>query len=283
LPLKRKFGKPRKCNFEKSKTDFTGVVLNFMAQSKIMKRWAVLTVLLYALALVFLTLPVALIADGNWGKTGNGSSFHDELQLYLQWGYWLWLAVLVAGQALLLLLPINITERRLPARRPLKVPVIVTAFFLANLFLAGFFAILCAIFTDGAFNLFELLDPSTIFNSQTNAQSNGLWGIILLVVGFWVIWAVIFRSFSKADDENSFLKRITRWLLRGSILELIIAVPSHVIVRRRDDCCAPAGTFWGIATGISVMLLCFGPGVYFLFVERCQKLKPKSPDADKPV
>ena len=49
------------------------------------------------------------------------------------WGYWLWLAVLVAGQLLLLLLPINIAERRLPARRPLKIPVIVTAFFLANL------------------------------------------------------------------------------------------------------------------------------------------------------
>jgi hypothetical protein len=46
-------------------------------------------------------------------------------------------------------------------------------------------------------------------------------------------------------------------------------------ISRQGHCCAPAGTFWGIATGISVMLLCFGPGVYFLFVERFQKLKPK--------
>jgi len=38
----------------------------------------------------------------------------------------------------------------------------------------------------------------------------------------------------------------------------------------------PGGTFWGIATGISVMLLCFGPGVFFLFAERCRKLKPRS-------
>ena len=77
------------------------------------------------------------------------------------------------------------------------------------------------------------------------------------------------------------LKRATRWLLRGSILELLVAVPSHVIVRRRDDCCAPAGTFWGIATGISVMLLCFGPGVFFLFVERCRRLKPNPAMKDK--
>jgi hypothetical protein len=52
-------------------------------------------------------------------------------------------------------------------------------------------------------------------------------------------------------------------------------VPCHVIVRRRDDCCAPIGTFCGIATGISVTLLCFGPGVYFLFVKRMQQLQPK--------
>ena len=92
---------------------------------------------------------------------------------------------------------------------------------------------------------------------------------------------MLFRRFARSDDEISLVKRATRWLLRGSILELLIAVPSHVIVRRRDDCCAPAGTFWGIATGISVMLLCFGPGVFFLFVERMQKLKPKSLDAEE--
>jgi len=48
---------------------------------------------------------------------------------------------------------------------------------------------------------------------------------------------------------------------------------------RRHDCCAPGGTFWGIAAGISVMLLCFGPGVFFLFVERFQRLRPKETDA----
>ena len=237
-----------------------------------MKRWAVLTVLVYTLALMLLTVPVLLIAYGPGGK-GN-IALHDILSIFKHWGYWLWLGVLVGGQALLLLLPINISERRLPARRPLKIPVIITAFFLANLFIAGVFSILCAIFTDGAFNLFESLDPTSIFTGHPNSQNNGLWGMILLVIAFWVIWAVIFHSFAKSDEPDALLKSATRWLLRGSILELIIAVPSHVIVRRRDDCCAPAGTFWGIATGISVMLLCFGPGVFFLFVERVQKLKP---------
>jgi len=29
------------------------------------------------------------------------------------------------------------------------------------------------------------------------------------------------------------------------------------------------------------MLLCFGPGVFFLFVERFNRLKPKAPELEK--
>ena len=245
-----------------------------------MKRWAVLTVLLYALALILLTAPAALAAFANWGLKNNSFGINEALNIYASWGYWLWLAVLVAGQMLLLLLPINIAERRLPARRPLKIPVIVTAFFLANLVFAGIFSILCAIVTDKAFdyfNLFAVFQSNAGQNGQNNNSGTGtLLTMIFTVIVFWIIWAVIFHRSARSDDPDTLLKRATCWLLRGSILELIIAVPSHVIVRRRDDCCAPIGTFWGIATGISVMLLCFGPGVFFLFVERCRKLKPKS-------
>jgi hypothetical protein len=252
-----------------------------------MKRWAIFTVLLYALALGLLTLPVGFIAFGNWGLKADGWNLKDALALYVNWGYWLWLAVLVAGQALLLLLPINLAERRLPARRPLKIPVIVTAFFLANLCFAGIFSLLCAIFTDRAFELFDL---SVLFHfgaGQNSANNNSGAGtfctMIFTVLAFWAVWALVFFRRCAGDEPDALLKRATNWLLRGSILELIIAVPSHVIVRRRDDCCAPIGTFWGIATGISVMLLCFGPGVFFLFVERCKKLQPKAGDADKPA
>ncbi|HXI69572.1 MAG TPA: hypothetical protein VNN22_04370 [Verrucomicrobiae bacterium] len=248
-----------------------------------MKRWAVLTVLLYALALLVLALPVFLIAFGNWGKNETSHGLHEVIQsFYLNWGYWLWLAVMVSGQALLLILPIHIAERRLPARRPLKIPIIVTTFFLANLLLAGLVSLLCAIFRDDGFEIFTFADRMANCFRQPSADQETTWGgivsISIITIIFWIGWAFIFRRATRADEPDALLKRATRWLLRGSILELIIAVPSHVIVRRRDDCCAPAGTFWGIATGLSVMLLCFGPGVYFLFVERCQKLKPKPVD-----
>ena len=256
-----------------------------------MKRWAVLTVLLYTLALLLLTAPILLVAFGGWAKSSLG--LQDVLKTYSAWGYWLWLAVLVAGQVLLLLLPINIAERRLPARRPLQIPVIVTAFFLANLLFAGVFSLLCAIIKDNAFGVFALpnlflnIANALNHNPAMNASVPGWQSVLSIfvpVLVFWLIWAIIFRRATKSDEPDALLKRITRWLLRGSILELIIAVPSHVIVRRRDDCCAPAGTFWGIATGISVMLLCFGPGVFFLFVERFERLKPNpQSDDEKPA
>jgi formate-dependent nitrite reductase membrane component NrfD len=248
-----------------------------------MKRWAILTAFLYALALILLSMPIYAVAFGNWGKNHNNDSsigIHDILDFYSHWGYWFWLGILVAGQGLLLLLPVNLAERRPPARRPLKIPIIVTAFFLANLCFAGIFSILCAIFTDDAFNLF---DASLLFhlgasqNGQNhNSGAGTIYTMIFTLLVFWAVWALVFfRHLAKSDAPDALLKRTARWLLRGSILELIIAVPSHVIVRRRDDCCAPIGTFWGITTGISVMLLCFGPGVFFLFVERCRRLQPK--------
>ncbi len=245
-----------------------------------MKRWAILTFLLYALALLLLTVPVLLIAFGSWGNNGHGLTLKTAAHVYRHWGYWLWLAVLVAGQALLLLLPINIAERRLPARRPLKVPVIVTGLFLANLLFAGLLAVFCAAFKEEGFGIFGFLTPFKA-NEVSPSDLQTLVGMIITILVFWFIWAVIFQKFAESDGPDALLKRSAHWLLRGSILELLVAVPSHIIVRRRGDCCAPIGTFWGIATGISVMLLCFGPGVFFLFVERFERLKPKPLNDDK--
>ncbi len=241
-----------------------------------MKRWAVLTVLLYALALLLLTVPVIWFSF--YGLSSNGAGLAFALRIYVHWSYWLWLTVLVTGQALLLLLPIRIAERRPVPRRPLRVTVIVTALFLANLCFAGMLSILCAIFREDGFEFFGYFLPFRQ-NQLTPTNFAIEFGAVLTVLAFWLIWAVIFRSFARSDAPDTLLKRSLRWLLRGSILELLVAVPSHIIVRRRGDCCAHIGTFWGIVTGISVMLLCFGPGVFFLFVERFERLKPK-PQSD---
>jgi hypothetical protein len=223
------------------------------------KRWAIVTVALYVIAVLLLIIPVFLAAFGGWAAKPQGIA--DILNLYSWYGFWIWLAVLALGQASFLLVPIHIAERRLPARRPVKIPAIVTGLFLANLLFAGALSVGCAVLKDDAGDTGTLVTFPNI--------------LLACAVIFWILWAIVFRRFANSDDPEAFVSRSVRWLLRGSILELLVAIPSHIIVRRRDDCCAPAITFWGIVTGISVMLLCFGPGVYFLFVEKFRRLQTK--------
>ena len=66
-------------------------------------------------------------------------------------------------------------------------------------------------------------------------------------------------------------------MFRGSVLELLIAVPAHIVMRRRHDCSAPAVNGYGIAAGISIMLLSFGPSVLLLFKKRMEAYAPKAP------
>jgi len=242
-----------------------------------MKRWTLATVFLYLFALLVLTVPAILIAFSGTG----GMKFSVAVTIFTEWGYWLWLVILVGSQAVLLLLPLKITERRFIPRRTLVLPCVVTAFLLANLFLAGLVDLLCAAFDEHWVVAFTYLIPFNPDPQNPNVTEIIVMSIVTLLA-FWVVWTIIFRHYADSDDPESLLKRIVKWLLAGSIVELLVAVPSHVIVRRRDDCCAPIGTFWGIATGLSIMLLAFGPGVFYLFKKRFQKLQPKPKWEEQP-
>ena len=261
-----------------------------------MKRWALLTVLLYAAILILLSVPMLLFFGLKWplGSRSGGAwewslSPAEAVGMYRQWGYWVWLAVLVVAQLALLLVPLGVAERRPKPRRPLLVPVITAGFLLANLLLSGTLAVLCAIFGDDAFKPFEFLGDLTgtaLGNVPLLRAAMDVFGppgedhlILLVVLGMmvllWLIWGLVFYELAKADEPEALCNRLTRWLLRGSILELLVAVPSHIAVRSRDECCAPVGSFWGIVCGLSVMLMAFGPGVFFLFVERRRHLRPR--------
>ena len=94
------------------------------------------------------------------------------------------------------------------------------------------------------------------------------WPALVFLALSWLVWGMAFYKSFSAKDPGSFTSSITRWLFRGSILELLVAVPSHILSRRRDECCAPPFTLLGIATGLAIALMSFGPGVFFLFAQR---------------
>ena len=95
-------------------------------------------------------------------------------------------------------------------------------------------------------------------------QSSG--EVLLIWVRIWLAWSLVFHMFLR--NSANIAGRAVSWLLKGSVLELLIAVPCHVWVRRRDDCSSPIATSFGIVAGIAVMLLSFGPSVLVLYKKR---------------
>jgi hypothetical protein len=159
-------------------------------------------------------------------------------------------AVPIAGEAILLFLRVDTTQKRLRPRTHVMVSAVTAGLFLGVLVFAAVSAFGVAIRQD------KFLPDSWI--------GSGAW--ILLA---WAVWAIVFyRLYRNSADVVS---RAITWLLRGSVLELLVAVPAHIIVRRRNDRSAPVVTSFGITSGIAIMLLAFGPGVLLLYKQRIEK------------
>jgi hypothetical protein len=212
-----------------------------------MKPWVSIVVALYFAALALLAVPLAFAFIGDMSG--------PRWSAYLPWA-WAVAAVFAAGQGVLLVVPADLARERPVARRRLLLPVITTGLLLCLLMAAGLGSLVLAITGDK-------VDQKISLTLLTLIPLPFLWGV----------WAWVFYAYSKTDDPHRLVVRLMKALLRGSILELLVAVPSHVIVRHRDDCCAPLGTFAGIVTGVSLMLMSFGPGVLFLFARRFRDLR----------
>jgi hypothetical protein len=96
-------------------------------------------------------------------------------------------------------------------------------------------------------------------------------------LGAWAAWWVILSRWARTGMASDLIRRWVGWILTGSVLELLVAVPCHIVTRRRDDCCAPMLTFWGMVTGWSLVLLAVGPAVILLVEHRmARKRAPKA-------
>ncbi len=86
--------------------------------------------------------------------------------------------------------------------------------------------------------------------------------------GLWAGWWIVLGPVARNAAPESLAARFVTWILTGSVLELLIAVPCHILCRRREDCCAPILTFWGMATGWAILLLSLGPAIGLLIERR---------------
>jgi hypothetical protein len=214
-----------------------------------MRKWGVIITLFYALIVVGFLFPVTALLAVDDGP------FLREFQNSVRWiygflGSWILFVAVLSGQAILLFLSVDTSFKRRKPRAHIAVSCIAASMLFALLSFAAVYSL------DAAIKNATFVDR---YLSST-PQVLGFCGIL------WVLWGILFYLYFRNSADVT--TRLVSWLLKGSVLELLIAIPSHVIVRRRGECTAPAVTSFGIVTGIAVMLLCFGPSVLLLYKKR---------------
>jgi hypothetical protein len=220
-----------------------------------MRKWGIVIGVFYAVILLLIVVPATPFLAG--GAPPSSTGYFGNLQeIYSEWLAWIPVGAVLAGEAILLFLSVDTSFKRMKPTTHIAVSCAVGSMLFALLALCIVYAIGSAAkgdkFGEGALN--------------TVVGAIGLWLLL------WVVWGVVFFLYLR--NSSGATTRVVAWLLKGSVLELLIAVPCHVIVRKRGDCCAPALTSFGIVTGVAVMLLSFGPSVLLLYKKRLDRYAP---------
>jgi hypothetical protein len=220
-----------------------------------MRKWGIVISIFYALILLGLILPGFVILAGL--PTDRGRFWPSIIESNQEPIVWLPLGILFCGEALLLFLSVDTSFKRLKPRAHILVSCTVASILMALLTAAGVWSL--------GFGVAGEKWGKTYFPTD---------GVVAgFCAGLWVFWGIIFLFYLR--DSSTAVTRLVSWLLKGSVLELLIAVPCHVIVRRRHECSAPIVTGFGIATGLAIMFLAFGPSVLFLYKKRLDSYSPR--------
>ena len=214
--------------------------------------WATLVIIVYGLLAATLLFGPLLI--GMLGNSGGEILAASGIAVVL----------FVCG-ATLFLIPVPKGRReRGVSRRTIWVPLVGSSI-LAALVALGFTAA-----------LFEFVSA----DGSDVVPGVDTWILIALAVFVvWLGWLVLFGGIALSRGPESIGNRLWQALLVGSAAELLVAVPMHLVVRQRTQCCAGLMTGFGIALGVLVLFLALGPAVFVLCYRRYQQVYSRHSDA----
>jgi hypothetical protein len=226
-----------------------------------MRRWGLVVAIAYGLVVAVLVLPafIALFHRPLSDATPVLVRYFQSLAPSI-------VAIAAAAcQALLLFLSVDTSFRRLRPRRHLTVTIALTSLLATVLLAAGLASFVAAIHGDSGLAAF-FGGSIGEGNLKNVVDAIGIPIAPFLWPALWMVWAVLF--YFHVHNAPQPVAKAVGWLLKGSVMELLIAVPAHVIVRQRENCCAPVATSYGIVTGLAIALFAFGPGVLALYKRR---------------
>jgi len=214
-----------------------------------MKKWPIIVAGLYGLTLLVLFGPLLWVAFLPARPKSSEWLFTRQA--------WVIVGVMMLMQYALLRIPVQTASQRPVKQRSLWSTVIAAALMMAVLVFGA------------AVSIYE-------FITQLKGDADRLWICAGVGLASWVFWTLYFHRSTKRFPPDHGVKRMQRCLWSGSILELLIAIPTHIVARHRGYCCAGLMTFVGLACGFSVVIFAFGPSLFFLFAGRWQRLHPTS-------
>jgi hypothetical protein len=219
-----------------------------------MRRWGIVISVFYAVILLGIIIPAAVMLSGASENGGLSSFVRAVRDTYAEGLTWFLIATVLISHMLLLFLSVDTTQKRLKPQANIWLSCLVAGALTAMMAWGIYWSLGVAIRGE------KFLETGP--NNFTSLE------VMAVLAGMWLIWTIPFYLYLR--NKSDVVNRVISWLLKGSVLELLIAVPCHVIVRRKEHCCAPVVTSFGIATGVAVMLLSFGPSVLFLYKKRME-------------
>jgi len=200
----------------------------------------------YTIAAIYLLLLGGLLTSPGWMPWAFDSPVTRP-------GLAIGVSILVMAGLTLMIIPVRTIRRRPVTRRSVWFPIIGSGLLMSGLIFGG----------------------SIAFSEFVSEKSDVASQLLVACLIIWIFWSGIFIWFSFRIDPAGIGIKLHRWLIAGSVLELLIAVPTHIVVRRRTDCCAGMLTGIGICIGVVVMFVAFGPSVLFLYYRRRKQITGK--------
>ena len=236
-----------------------------------MKHWGKIITGFYAIVVIFLLAPLwgVLLVD----KLNELRVISEIISFYKNEALvevLVWLFIMLGSQALLLFLSVDTSHLRNRQRTHVMISIATAALLFAIMTYAVISSLIVGI--ESATNLVPDTLDFFVYGSSKNINTIG---ILFIWIVLWIIWSCLFYVYFR--ESSDLVTKFCTWLFRGSVLELLIAIPCHIIVRKNDECTSPMVTSFGVVTGIAIMLLSFGPSVYFLFKKRMNGYR-KSPE-----
>ena len=88
-------------------------------------------------------------------------------------------------------------------------------------------------------------------------------------------WVVAFGLLTMRRGPERAGSWLYRMLLTANLLELLIAVPMHLVARRRTVCCAGMASAMAIGLGVVIAVVTIGPVMFWLYYRRWDQVRQK--------